>query len=123
MATSQYKQPEILERLFREHRSWYNAFVGLFNGGKREGYAFSSGGLHLGKSECELSDWRDCYAHLQKLGLLTFRTEFKDNHPSVGGQRELVHIDVTERGFRMREEDLRAWRAWSRQQDEKERSA
>lgn len=93
------------------NREWGNAFVGLFNGGRREGRVLPKGGLFLGKSECEPNDWRECYAHMQSIGLVEFRTEKRPNHPTIGGETEYVYIQPTKLAFAAREADLRAWRA------------
>ena len=81
-------------------------FTGLFNGARSPGSVWPTGGLFVGKAECEW-DWPAAWENLREMGLIEYHLEERPNHPSFGGATTYVHWSITDNGWETREDDLK----------------
>lgn len=95
-------------------------FAGFFNGCLSKG-SLHNGHLSIGKSECEW-DWEETWGKLRELGLITWTTEQVPNHHTIGGHTTYVHLTITDKGWEVRNDDLKWFRELmdARDQDEAE---
>jgi hypothetical protein len=87
-----------------------SCFAGMFNGCKNTGVILvpESDHLSIGKSECEW-DWRETWGELKAKGLIDWREE---DVPCHDGRKMInVHLMVTDKGWKFREDDLHKWHA------------
>lgn len=81
-------------------------FAGFFNGASGTGHVSPTGGLHIGKAECEW-DWQKTWPELKALGLLEWTEEDRPNHTDIGGVSRYVYPSITEKGCEVRRDDLK----------------
>lgn len=97
-------------------------FAGLFNGANQKGVIFKPGqSPSFGKAECEWA-WPDGWNELKALGLVEWTETEQPCHPSFGDVPPMIYIHwtVTERGWQVRDDDLKWFRELmnARQADE-----
>jgi len=104
-ATRTGRASGVLDTISREAS---RCFTGLFNGASQHSaYVTSKGSFFCGKAECEWGwpkDWED----LRDQGLITFSTDRQDAPGAIDGYHVKVTWDITEKGWKVREDDL-AW--------------
>lgn len=93
----------LLEAISREAT---RCFAGLFNGARSHGWIGQGGGLIIGKAECQW-DWEKTWPELRDAGLITWTTEDRPNHPDFGGHTTHIDWKITDKGWDVREDDLR----------------
>jgi hypothetical protein len=89
-------------------REAQTTFAGLFNGGYKQGWFLPNGSLHMGKAECEWH-WPAAYEELRDAGLIKYHTEDRP-HAKGGGSTTYLINEITERGWDVREDDLKWFR-------------
>lgn len=88
-----------------------HCFAGLFNGARSRGWISPPrAGLFLGKSECEW-DWQQVWPAMRNLGLVDYYTQERPA-PFTSGipWRIDFHWWITDKGWDVREDDLRYFR-------------
>lgn len=102
--TMQHRLAGVLDALPMRAR---DCFAGLFNGALQHNARVDprNDSLFIGKAECEW-DWRESWSALQNSGLVTFTltpTTYESGHQTI-----LFAWDITEKGWKVREDDI-AW--------------
>jgi hypothetical protein len=92
--------------IYSASRRAQRCFAGFFNGALSRGHVTPSGGLFIGKAECEW-DWQNTWAELKTLGLIEWTDEHRPNHPDIGGTSHYVHVSITDKGREVRADDLK----------------
>jgi len=93
-----------------KHQGAKSCFAGFFNGALRRGRIYGDGGLFIGKAECEW-DWQETWAELRDLGLINYTLITKPAPGAVSGKMTEVTLEITEKGRRVREDDMAYFRA------------
>lgn len=99
-----------------------NCFAGMFNGCKATGSIGLNDHLFIGKAECEW-DWRETWGDLKTRGLIDWREETIDAPGAVGGKMTKVHLRITDKGWDVREDDVKWFRELMSARDEDEKNA
>lgn len=85
--------------------------TGMFQSGcKGHGIIFTpdkNDSLFIGKAEVE-EDWRRTWGELKAAGMIDWREEDVKTHD--GGRMVYVHLTITGKGEKWRQDDLRQWR-------------
>lgn len=100
------KRPAGELHLMTREQGW--CFAGLFNGALKHSTRIMNGRFFCGKAECEWG-WPGDWEALRDAGLITFKREREDY--ADGGHGEVVTWDITDKGWKVRDDDL----AWTRE--------
>jgi hypothetical protein len=87
-------------------RNVQTCFAGLFHGAHSPASYVPGFSFYCGKAECEW-DWRETWGALRDLGLMEWSENEEDAPGAVGGKQVKVPWSITDKGWDVREDDLK----------------